>query len=242
MQADAHSLVQTLGITGSFASGLLESWSDGSWGKLINPGWAAQAGIWAARLGTSGFTGPRTVLEGKAGLFAAHLQNPATTPTFARVVNGLGADWESRNISFKPYPNAHVMHGVLDAIRHLLGQGTIKVDAIAAVECLVAPYMVSLICEPRDEKLRPPSSAQARISLNHTVAEMLRTGIMDVTSYSDEALQDPAIKALADRVSYRVMPEWTSRTAYPGGIRITMDDGTQSSGSSRPIWAARPSR
>jgi 2-methylcitrate dehydratase PrpD len=225
LRVDAASLAHTLGIAGSFASGLLESWSDGTWGKLVNPGWSAQAGITAARLGASGFTGPRTVLEGKFGLFASHLQNPAAAPSLLRVTKDLGREWESRAISFKPYPNAHVMHGVLDAVRHVIDEG-VDVNTIASVHCLVAPYMVSLICEPEAEKFRPPSSAQARISLHHTVAEMLRTGVMDVTSYSDAALQDPAVQKLADRVSYSVVAEWTSRTAYPGGVRVTMDDGT----------------
>ena len=39
---------------------------------------------------------------------------------FERIVKNLGADWESRAISFKPYPNAHVMHGVLDAALQIL--------------------------------------------------------------------------------------------------------------------------
>lgn len=220
----AAQTVQALGLAGSFASGLLESWSDGSWGKLINPGWAAQAGIWASRLAGSSFTGPRTVFEGKFGLFNTHVQNAAKPADFGRTLNKLGEEWESRAISFKPYPNAHVMHGVIDAARHLL-EGGVEADAIETVECMVAPYMVDLICEPQDEKKRPPSSAQARISLYHTIAELFCYGRLDVTAYSERALADPALQALADRVSYTIVPDWTDRSAYPGGVRMRMKDG-----------------
>jgi 2-methylcitrate dehydratase PrpD len=221
----ASQMVQALGLAGSFASGLLESWSDGSWGKLINPGWAAQAGIWASKLAASDFTGPRTVFEGKFGLFLTHVQNAAKPADFGRTLKGLGEEWESRAISFKPYPNAHVMHGVIDAAHHLLAGG-IEVDAIDSIECMVAPYMVDLICEPQVEKKRPPSSAAARISLHHTIAELLSYGRLDVTAYSDRALEDPALQALADRISYTIIPDWTDRSAYPGGVRIRMQDGS----------------
>jgi 2-methylcitrate dehydratase PrpD len=222
---DANSLVQAFGIAGSFAAGLLESWSDGSWGKLINPGWAAHSGLWAARLAMQGFTGPRTVFEGKAGLFATHLQSPKDRPTLERIDDGLGVHWESRAIAFKLYPNAHVMHGVLDAVREVLSCEAIDCAAIESIECLVAPYMVNLVCEPEAEKRRPPTAAQARISLHHSVAEFLRFGKLDIGSYSDVALHDPKVQRLADRVSYRVMPEWTGRQAFPGGVRIRFRDG-----------------
>lgn len=217
-------MVQALGLAGSFASGLLESWTDGSWGKLINPGWAAQAGIWSSRLAASGFTGPRRVFEGKFGLFSTHVQDTAKAADFGRTLNNLGEEWESRSISFKPYPNAHVMHGVIDAARHLL-MGGVEAEAIDHIECMVAPYMVDLICEPRVEKKRPLSSALARVSLYHSIAELFCYGRLDVTAYSDRALKDPMVRALAERISYTIVPDWTDRSTYPGGVRIRMKDG-----------------
>ena len=62
-------LASALGIAGSMAGGIIEYLAEGAWTKRMHPGWAAQAGLAAARLGSSGFLGPRTVLEGSHGLF-----------------------------------------------------------------------------------------------------------------------------------------------------------------------------
>src|SRR5262249_53662634 len=52
-----------LGIAGTLASGSLEYLADGAWTKRLNPGWAGHAGITAAYLARSGFTGPSSALE-----------------------------------------------------------------------------------------------------------------------------------------------------------------------------------
>ena len=51
-------MTNAAGIAGSFASGLLECWVDGTQSKFLHPGWAAQSGITAATLARAGATGP----------------------------------------------------------------------------------------------------------------------------------------------------------------------------------------
>src|SRR4051794_23961184 len=111
---DAEQMANAAGICGSFASGILEGWVDGTHPKFLHPGWAAQSGIAAAFLGREGMTGPAQVLEGRFGLFASHLQDPEATRNFDRVTDALGTKWDSRNSSLKPFPTAHVIHPYLD--------------------------------------------------------------------------------------------------------------------------------
>src|SRR6185312_2121105 len=82
-------MTNAAGIAGSFAAGLLECWVDGTQSKFLHPGWAAQSGIAAATLARAGATGPATVLEGRFGLFASHLQD-GTARDFGRITEGLG--------------------------------------------------------------------------------------------------------------------------------------------------------
>src|SRR6185436_20122289 len=63
--------VDSLGISGSMAGGIIEYLAEGAWTKRLHAGWAAHAGVHAARLGRKGFLGPRTVFEGEHGLFFA---------------------------------------------------------------------------------------------------------------------------------------------------------------------------
>jgi 2-methylcitrate dehydratase PrpD len=55
---DAETQARAAGIAGSFASGLLECWVDGTQTKFLHPGWSAQSGITAALLARAGVTGP----------------------------------------------------------------------------------------------------------------------------------------------------------------------------------------
>ncbi len=86
---DAHQMVQAAGICGSFASGLLQCWVDGTQTKFLHPGWAAQSAITAAVLAREGTTGPGEVFEGRFGLFASHLQD-AALPNYGRIGDDLG--------------------------------------------------------------------------------------------------------------------------------------------------------
>src|SRR5437868_13143299 len=105
---DPDTMARAAGIAGSFASGLLECWVDGTQTKFLHPGWSAQSGIAAAMLARAGTTGPAQVFEGRWGLFAAHVQDPNAHRDFSRLNARLGEHWESRNSSFKPFPAAHV--------------------------------------------------------------------------------------------------------------------------------------
>ena len=88
--SEAETMARGAGICGSVAAGLLECWVDGTQSKFLHSGFAAQSGIAAALLAQAGVTGPPTVLEGRFGLFASHLQHPETKKDLERVTGGLG--------------------------------------------------------------------------------------------------------------------------------------------------------
>jgi 2-methylcitrate dehydratase PrpD len=223
--ADAGTLARAAGLCGSFAAGLLECWVDGTQSKFLHSGWAAQSGIAAATLARAGVTGPATILEGRFGLFASHLQHPETNKDFARVTDGLGSTWDSRNASFKPYPAAHVLHPYIDAILGVREQHGIAPAEVSRIECPVAEFNVPIVCEPLAEKLAPASDSHARISLQYTIAEALYAGRLGRTAYSEQARQSPEILALARRVSYAVDPSFPGPGRFKGAVRVTLNDG-----------------
>jgi 2-methylcitrate dehydratase PrpD len=94
-------IVNSLGVAGSMASGIIEYLADGSSTKRLHAGWAAQSGLRAAALGGAGFTGPGTVFEGTHGFFSAFA--PAVKPDYALLLDGLGSRWVGSQLAFKPY-------------------------------------------------------------------------------------------------------------------------------------------
>ena len=213
------------GTVGSLAAGLLECWVDGTQTKFLHSGFAAQNGIHAAMLAQAGATGPPRVLEGRFGLFASHLQDASVTRAFGRVVDELDARWESRNASFKPFPAAHVLHPYIDLILRLREQHGIRPDDVQSIDCPVAEFNVSIVCEPVEEKVAPATEAHGRVCLQFTLAEALVRGELGRSAYSEEARHDPEILAVARRVTYHVDPAFPPPGQFKGAVQVTLKDG-----------------
>lgn len=222
---DEARLTAALGIAGSFASGVLECWVDGTASKFLHAGWAAQAGITAAYLARHGLTGPPRVFEGRFGVFSAHLQDEGVERDFGRIRDELGLRWESRNASFKPYPSAHVLHPYIDAALRLRNARGLRPDDIAEVRCPVAEFNVSIVCEPASEKQAPLTSAHGRVSLPYTLAEALWTGRLGREAYSPERIRDPAILELARRIHHYVDPGFPGPGRFRGAVEVRLRNG-----------------
>jgi len=217
--------VNAAGIVGSFASGILECWVDGTQSKFLHPGWAAHSGITAAYLGQAGATGPTAVLEGRFGLFESHLQDRNVGRAFNRVSDALGQVWESRNASFKPFPAAHVLHPYVDAALKLRARHRIDPREIRAVICPVAGFIVPIVCEPVGEKRRPNTDSHGRVSFQYTLAEALHFGELGKDAYKAASLQDADILRLADAVTYQVDVGFPGPERFKGAVRIIMNNG-----------------
>jgi len=222
---DAEGMARAAGIAGSFASGLLECWVDGTQTKFLHPGWSAQSGITAAYLAQAGVTGPAQVFEGRWGLFASHVQDASAHRDFSRIDSRLGEHWESRNSSFKPFPAAHVIHPYIDAAIRLRERYSIQPEDIECVECPVTAFIVGIVCEPTTEKFAPASDSHGRVSLQYSVAEALYRGRLGKDAYSEESRRNQEILALARKVGYRVDPDYPGPGRFKGEVRITLRGG-----------------
>jgi 2-methylcitrate dehydratase PrpD len=212
------------GIAGSMTSGSMQSWSDGASAKSLHPGIAAQTGITAARLAEEGVSGPAEVFEGRWGFFHQHVQTPGYRCDYTRMLGGLGNEWESRSISFKPYPTGHLFHAFLDAAGKLYADG-VRGEQIAKITCRIADYMVPIVAEPRAEKIRPATTWHGRVSMQFSLAEMFTHGRLDLDSYSHERLSDPALLNLASRVECEVDDNAPGREQWRGWIIVETRDG-----------------
>ncbi|MGA2879862.1 MAG: MmgE/PrpD family protein [Bryobacteraceae bacterium] len=219
-----EALARAAGIAGSFASGLLECWVDGTQTKFLHPGWSAQSGITAALLARSGVTGPAQVFEGRWGLFASHVQDPNAHRDFARITDRLGEHWESRNSSFKPFPAAHVIHPYISAVLRLKSKHGIRPQDVERIECPVTAFIVGIVCEPTEEKFAPASDSHGRVSLQYSLAEALYQGALGKSAYGAESLKNPEILALARRVQYHVDPDYPGPGRFKGAVKIVLKD------------------
>ena len=218
-------LVMAQGLTLSAGSGSLEFLEDGAWNKRFHPGWAAVAGITAAALAQQGFVGAKRAYEGRFGLYASHLQNHFDPANLALATAGLGETWELLQVAVKPYPACHFVHACVDAAVALVHEQKLDPGEIERVQALVPAEVVKTVCEPAANKRRPANSYDAQFSIPFTVAAALRRGRFTLDELEDEALGDPAILALADRVNYEIDPATTFPRHYTGEVIVTTRGG-----------------
>jgi 2-methylcitrate dehydratase PrpD len=107
MEMDREKMVEALGVSGSFTSGLLECIPSGSWVKRLDAGWAGLCGIVTAELANAGYTGPKTVFEGHFGLYDSFLRSEPLA--LSTIFKGFGTEWEVLNIRPKLYPCCHYL-------------------------------------------------------------------------------------------------------------------------------------
>jgi 2-methylcitrate dehydratase PrpD len=214
--------VNALGIAGSMASGIIEYLAEGAWTKRMHPGWAAQAGYRAARMAQAGFTGPRTLLEGEHGFF--HGFANTRDGNLAAMLEGAGRDWLCADIAFKPYACGTMAHPFIDCARRLVAQG-LRADDIEAIECETAEGIVHRLWEPLGAKHAPPNGYAAKFSIPYAIAVGILRGDAGLAEYEDEAVRDPAVRALAARVRYVVDPANPYPDRFTGHVKATLRSG-----------------
>src|SRR5579872_6496693 len=192
-------IVDALGIAGSFAAGIIEYLAEGTWTKRLHAGWAAQSGIRAALLARGGFLGPRTVFEGVHGLFHGFAHTP--DGDYAALLSDFGVRWVIETLAFKPYPCGTMAHPYIDCARRLASRG-IKPDDIKELVCEVAEGTVHRLWEPLASKQRPPNGFAAKFSTPFILATGFVHGGAGLDAFTDAAVRDPAVLALAAKVRY----------------------------------------
>jgi 2-methylcitrate dehydratase PrpD len=222
---DAETTTRALGIAGSMASGLFAYLADGTPTKPIHPAWAAHGAHLATRLAYHGAIGPQSVLEGKFGVYHAFLGAAEGEIDIDGQLADLGERWETPRIAYKPFPVCHFMHGSLGAASDALRGRLLTADEIADVVVSVPAAGVSLVLEPADRKIAPRSEYEGKFSLQYSAASMLVRGHVAVVDFTDEAIKDPGVLAVARKVRYETREYPSYPQAFPGGIRVTLTSG-----------------
>jgi 2-methylcitrate dehydratase PrpD len=215
-------LVDALGNAGSMAGGIIEYLAEGAWTKRLHAGWAAQAGIRAALLGRAGFLGPRTVFEGVHGFFYAFART--SKGDFAAVIDGFGAQWVTPTLAFKPYPCGTMTHPYIDCARRLGRR--VKADDVVEMVCDVGEGTVHRLWEPLAAKQHPANGYAGKFSTPYCIACGFVHGNVGLNDFSDDAVRDPAVLALAAKVRYRIDPQNPYPKNFTGHIRTTLRDGS----------------
>jgi 2-methylcitrate dehydratase PrpD len=215
-------IAHAIGIAGSLASGIIEYLADGSWTKRLHAGAAAQSGLRAALLAEGGFTGPASVLEGSHGFYKAFA--PSKPPDFSKLLDSLGSIWVTETVAFKPYACGTMTQPFIDCAIELARTG-VRADDIVSLVCEVGEGTVHRLWEPLANKRSPPNAYAAKFSTPYCIAAGFLDGNAGFAQFAEARVADPAVRALAAKVSYVVNPRDEYPRNFTGHIRATLKSG-----------------
>ena len=215
-------MTSSLGIVGSMASGIIEYLAEGTWTKRLHPGWAGASGWKSAHFGKSNFKGPRTVFDGKNGIFNSFTDRKII-PDFEKLTNDLGSCWHTNNLAIKPFACGTMTQPFIDCA--IKARDKIKdLNEIKSIICKVGEGTVHRLWEPLSEKRNPTTPYSAKFSVPFCIASGLFFGKAGLSEFTEKQIKDHDILNLCSKISYEIDPENEYPKNYSGDIKITLNN------------------
>jgi len=213
---DAISMRDALGVAGSLACGLLEFARSGTGAmvKRLHLGRAAESGVLAAGLAADGFSGPATVLEGEAGFLRVYCDEFDAD----ELTRGLGTDYATRSIMLKRFPCHITAHTSVQAIVELREQYGYSAAEVASIAIAGNERMARI-----NSFTAPADLMMAQYSIPFCVALAHVRDPHDPQSFDEDAVRDPDIRALSERITITVAEE--RPTPLAAHVTVTLRDG-----------------
>ena len=215
---DLPTLMNAFGIQYGQTSGTMQAHVEGSMLLGLQVGFNGRAGLSSVDLARAGVTGPHDVLTGQYGYYKL-FESEHDVPTWWAK---LGREWQVTRLSHKPFPSGRLTHAVVDAIgqaREELGFGAADVVSVAAD---VPPLTHRLVGRP---DIPEPAPNYARLCIPYVAAVTLLDGTCAPEAFAPARLRDPAVHALAARVSVTLDANPDVNALWPQRIAIALADG-----------------
>lgn len=198
-----NELASAFGLAGSVSSGLWQMRHEDGHTKQWHIVYAVKTALNASSFALDGIVGPRFILEGPQGLYAATCKapKPMTFPS----------QWRIHEVSFKPWAACRHAHPAIDAALELkakLGSldGDIHIETYAdAIK----------FCDRPD----PQTVIDAKFSLQHALAVVADRGVPQLNDFKPDAIATLAEKR--SRVTVSEASDISARYPEHYGARVT---------------------
>ncbi|HFB54696.1 MAG TPA: MmgE/PrpD family protein, partial [Hellea balneolensis] len=205
-------MVSALGLAGTQSSGLWQTRHEPqSMAKQLHTAHAAHAGLLSAQLSARGFMGPRTILEGEQGFFAAMC--PGANPK--DVVADMEG-WAIHQTSTKPYPACRHTHSAIDAALALYAHG-IDISEPVSVETYSD---ATKFCD----RPNPQTVIEAKFSLQHVIAVVLQRGQIGFDDFEQDARDDKTTAGIRNRIQLTMAPDLERKYPAHYGSRVRVGE------------------
>ena len=208
-----------LAMAASMASGVTSNF--GTMTKPLHVGHAARNGVLAARMAKAGFTANPQTLEVRNGFFDSYY---AGGKPDLSVFGDLGRTFaiEKHGVRFKPYPCGGLTHTAIYAAIQLRNEHRITADLVEHVDVDV----------PRDTATTltfriPRAGLEGKFSMPYLIARALTDGNIMLETFTDEAVRNPQVLQLLEKIEMKVDPNLQSGSdgSRPAAVTIKLKNG-----------------
>lgn len=207
---DRQTTLNALSIGASQGTGIVRQAGMGA--HTFEAGFAARNGISAATLAQLGLDASTSIIEGVGGM----TDLIGGVPDFDLVDGHRVAQ-----IGIRKYPCCGIMQRTIDGMSDLVGEYNLSKDDVESIDVEVNHTFAMYMKYPD-----PVTAAQTRFSIEHAMAACFLERPVFLTSFTDEAANDPRFKEFRKKVRMVVHPEWErGYFPQPAIITVRLKDG-----------------
>ncbi|MES2184101.1 MAG: MmgE/PrpD family protein [Pseudomonadota bacterium] len=216
-------LHHALGIAATQAAGLWQLVDDGAHeSKSLHPAFAVRNGMMAAYAARAGLPGAQAFFTGQRGMYALL----AGDGPGAALDADLAMPDRINTATIKAWPCCAQLFTPLDAVRALMDEHRPDVRDIASIDIVIFPHALKIA-----GVAWPAKPVETCFSLRYVVAALLLHGRLGIAEMETPSLADPALLALAARISIRTDDDFQKHFPQrrPARVTVVMQSGAQHS-------------
>ncbi len=203
----------------AFASGTMQPHLEGKPALPVQIAAAAGSAIRAFDLGRAGLPGPVDWLDGPFG----YLPLFESGHDAGAVFQTLGAVFRIAEVSWKPFPTGRAAHGAIVAVQTLMREQGLDAARLDRLTYSAPPLIARLVGRPYLDGMQP---AYARLCAPYLMALTLLRGTVGLGDFTEQRLADPAVAALAARLSVQPDDNPDPAAFVPAQAAAVLADGT----------------
>jgi 2-methylcitrate dehydratase PrpD len=188
-----------------------------------NFGSMVKHGLQAADLAARGFSGDRSVLEGKNGflqLFSSEDRAPGLKDAFA---DGAPYELVDSGIALKRFACCGAIHSAQDALLDLLETHAFTPEQVARIQCRVNPSVPNILVHHVTQ-----SGLEGKFSMEYSLAVCLLDRWAGLAQYTPERAADPALLPIMESVDVVVDDSIPANMAFfPSVVTVSLTDGSE---------------
>lgn len=209
-------MVSAIGLAVAQTAGTRENF--GTDAKPFQAGQCGAAALRAVLLAEAGFTASASALDGPAGFMSMYAGGSGLTGEL-ETLGQYPLELISSGIEIKKYPACYALHRPLDGMLDLRREHSLTLSHVAHIVVETSGGALAPLI-----RHHPRTGTEAKFSMQYGIAAAVADGEVGLASFTDEAVQRPAIQAFLPRIeawesASAMVPRWAS-------LSLILNDGT----------------